>query len=195
MPSPTARVELDRTVDDYRRTADVGTLLGRLDAIARSHPTETLVAAVEPYLGLHEVAGPVYEVIVEREPDNARALVALANAYWLTGRGPEVVAGLAERARAADPANRGAWHLWALAEPSPRERTDKWRQVVARFPDDDLARANLADNAASVAGAEDDPVALKLAIATYEELLRRTTRDDQRAALERALAALRSWSP
>lgn len=195
MPPLSAQASLDRAVDDYRRTADVGTLLGRLDEIARSHATDVLVAAVEPYLGLHEVAGPIYEVVVEREPANARALVALANAYWLTGRGPEVVAGLAQRARAADPSNRAAWHLWALAEPSPRERTGKWREVVAQFPHDDLARANLADNAASLAGAENDPVALKLAIATYEELLRRTTRDDQRAALARALAALRTWTP
>ncbi len=191
-PHP-AQSALDRAVDDYRRTADVGALLPRLDEIARAHATDALVAAVEPYLGLHEVAGPVYEVIVEREPDNARALVALANAYWLTGRGPDVVAALAERARAADPSNRAAWHLWALAESSPRERTGKWREVVARFPEDDLARANLADNAAALAGAEDDPVALRLAIATYEELLRRATREEQRSALERALAALRAW--
>jgi hypothetical protein len=191
-PHP-AQAALDRAVDEYRRTADVGALLPRLDEIARAHPTDALVAAVEPYLGLHEVAGPVYEVIVEREPANARALVALANAYWLTGRGPDVVAALADRARAADPSNRAAWHLWALAESSPRERTGKWRQVVARFPEDDLARANLADNAAALAGAEDDPVALRLAIATYEELLRRATREEQRVALERALTALRAW--
>lgn len=195
MPATSTQIELDRVVDDYRRTGDVGSLLGRLDEIARAHPTAALVASVEPYLGLHEVAGPVYEVIVEREPNNARALVALANAYWLTGRGPDVVGELAERARVADASNRAAWHLWALAESSPRERTGKWQQVVSRFPDDDLARANLADNAASVAGAEDDPVALKLAITTYEELLRRATHDDQREALQRALAALRGWQP
>lgn len=195
MHQASPQVSLDRVVDDYRRTADIGTLLGRLDEFARSHPTDALIAAVTPYLALHEVAGPVYEVIVEREPANARALVALANAYWLTGRGPEVVGALAERARAADPSNRAAWHLRALAEPGPRERTEKWRQVVERFPDDDLARVNMADNAASVAGAEDDPVALKVAISTYEDLLRRATRADERAALERALTSLRAWTP
>jgi hypothetical protein len=193
MEHSTAQRELDAAVIEYRRTADVATLLGRLDRIANAHPTDALVAAVEPYVGLHEVAGPVYEVIVAREPRNARALVALANAYWLTGRGPDVVAGLADRAREADPSNRAAWHLWALAESSPRERTNRWRQVVERFADDDLARANLADNAASLAGAENDLVALKLAIATYEELLRRATRDDQRDALRRALDTLRNW--
>jgi hypothetical protein len=190
MPPTAAEAELDAVVADYRRTADAATLLGRLGVLARAHSTADLMEAVRPHLQLHEVAGPVFEVIVEREPTNARALVALANAYWLTGRGPDVVAALADRARTADPANRGAWHLWALAEPSPRGRTNRWMEVTQRFPDDDLARANLADNAAALAGAEDDPVALKLAVATFEELHRRATRDEQRAAIERALAAL-----
>lgn len=195
MSQSSAQNELDAAVASYRRTADVATLLGKLDTVARAFPTADLTRALEPYMGLHEVAGPVYEVIVEREPENARALVALANAYWLTGRGPEVVAELAERARAADPANRAAWHLWALAQSSPRERTDRWRQVTEHFPEDDLARANLADSAASLAGGENDPVALKLAVASYEHLLARATRDEQRAALERALGTMRNWTP
>ena len=194
MTASPSRPELDQAVAEYRRTGDVGALLARLGRIARAHPTADLMAAIEPYVALHEVAGPVYEVIVEREPANASALVALANAYWLTGRGPDVVSALAVRAREADPANRAAWHLWALAESSPRERTTRWRAVVDRFPDDDLARANLADNAAALAGAENDPVALKLAIATYEAMLARATRDDQRAALQRALDTLRAWT-
>lgn len=193
MAASTATSELAFIVAEYRRTGDVGALLTQLGRVARAHPTADLMAAIEPYVALHEVAGPVYEVIVEREPANTRALVALANAYWLTGRGPDVVAALAVRAREADPANRAAWHLWALAESSPRERTNRWREVTERFPDDDLARANLADNAAALAGAENDPVALKLAIATYETLLARATRDDQRAALQRALDTLRDW--
>jgi len=195
MHAPSAQTDLDRAVADYRRTADISVLLAKLDEIAKAHTTDQLTAALEPYMGLHEVAGPVFEVIVAREPDNSRALVALANAFWLTGRGPEVVSALAERARAADPCNRAAWHLWALAQSTPRERTDRWRQVVERFPEDELARANLADNAASLAGAENDPVALKVAIAAYEHLLARATRDDQRTALGRALDTLRNWNP
>ena len=118
-------------------------------------------------------------------------VVALAQAYWLTGRGPEVVSEIADRARAADPSSGAAWHLWALADPSPRGRTERWQEVVARFPGDAMARVNLADNAAALAGAEDDPVALKLAIATYEELLARATRNEERVAVSRALEALR----
>lgn len=189
-----ASFALDRIVTAYRKSGDVGVLLSALDEIARAFPTAELVAALAPYMELHEVAGPVFEAIVEREPDNARALVALANAYWLTGRGPEVVAGLATRALAADPANRAAWHLSALAQASPRERTERWSEVVARFPEDDLARANLADNAASLAGSENDSVALKLAISSYEVLLARATRTEQRAALEQAIAALKGWT-
>jgi hypothetical protein len=142
---------------------------------------------------MHEVAGPIYEVVVGREPDNAKALVALANAFWLTGRGPDVVGGLASRAIAADPENRAAWHLWALTESAPRQRTQRWQQVVTRFPDDQLAQVNLADNAAALAGAENDPVAMKLAIATYEVLLSRAEQPSQRAALETALKTLRAW--
>ncbi len=193
MPATAAQLDLDQIVTAYRRTADVPALLGQLDRIARGYPTSDLVAATEPYMDLHEVAGPIYEVIVEREPDNARALVALANAYWLTGRGPDVVAALAVRARQADPSSRAAWHLWALSESSPRERTNRWNEVVQRFPDDDVARASLADNSAALAGAENDSVALKLAIASYQILLDRATRDDQRAAVQRALDTLRNW--
>ena len=191
MNAPSARHELDTTVANYRRTADVGVLLGRLDQIARAHPSDELVAALAPYQQLQEVVGPVYEVIIEREPANARALIALAQAYWLTGRGPEVVSGLAERARAADPDYLAAWHLWALAESVPRARTERWRQVVERFPNDPMSRVNLADSAASLSGAEDDPVALKLAVANYEHLLARATRDEERTALNHALKALR----
>ncbi|HEX6632250.1 MAG TPA: hypothetical protein VF048_14215, partial [Gemmatimonadaceae bacterium] len=126
-------------------------------------------------------------------PNDARALVILANAYWLGGRGPEVVEELANRAIAADPSNRGAWHLWALSESNPRQRVTRWRQVTARFPEDHLAHANLADNAASLAGAEHDPDALLVAITTYEWLLERADQPDQRNALEHALLTLRAW--
>jgi len=180
-------------VAQYREHANIGELLDRLERAADGADPEALAAAVEPFRDIPEVAGPVYEKIVARRPNDARALVVLASAYWLSGRGPEVVGDLASRAIAADPANRGAWHLWALTEGSPRERTRRWRQVTQRFPEDDLARANLADNAASLAGAEHDTEALALAIHTYEELLARTAVPAQRAALEGALKTLRAW--
>ncbi len=188
------RSKLDAVVHEYHQRGDVARLLGSLADIAASASTAALVAAVEPYREMHEVAGPIYEVIVDREPKNARAIVTLANAYWLTGRGPDVVSELASRALTADPANRAAWHLWALSESSPRTRVKRWQQIATRFPDDDLAKANLADNAAALAGAENDPVALKLAIATYETLLASATHPAQRAALENALKTLKNWS-
>jgi thioredoxin-like negative regulator of GroEL len=188
------RGRLDAVVHEYHQRGDVARLLERLAGIAETATTAELVGAVEPYREMHEVAGPLYEVIVQREPNDARALVTLANAYWLTGRGPEVVGELASRALAADPSNRAAWHLWALAESTPRSRVKRWQQVATRFPDDELAKANLADNAASLAGGENDPVALKLAIATYESLLSSATQPAQRAALENALKTLRNWS-
>jgi hypothetical protein len=94
---------------------------------------------------------------------------------------------------AADPANRAAWHLWALAEPDPRQRVARWQQVSARFPADDLARANVADNAAALAGAEHDYDALDLAIATYEQLRSTAENPDQQQALDTAIRTLKGW--
>src|SRR3954466_11821797 len=136
---------------------------------------------------------PDLELAVKQRPDDAKALVALANHYWLLGAGPEVVGDLASRAIASDPENRAAWHLWALAESNPRERVARWQQVSKRFPADDLARANLADNAASLAGAEHDYDAVDLAIVTYEALLATATQPDQRTALEKAIKTLKGW--
>lgn len=178
----------------FEQSADFPALIRTLQAIAGDADADSLVAAAEPYRDRAEIAGPLYERVVDLRPDDGRALVALANAYWLHGRGGDVVGELASRAIAADPSLRGAWHLWALSESDPRARVARWQQVVDRFRDDDLARALLADNAASLAGAESDEHALALAIGTYEELLTRAGRAEQREALEKAITTLRSWS-
>ncbi|HWE41819.1 MAG TPA: hypothetical protein VG432_04895 [Gemmatimonadaceae bacterium] len=178
----------------FEQSADFPALIRTLQAIAGDADADSLVAAAEPYRDRAEIAGPLYERVVDLRPDDGRALVALANAYWLHGRGGDVVGELASRAIAADPSLRGAWHLWALSESDPRARVARWQQVVDRFRDDDLARALLADNAASLAGAESDEHALALAIGTYEELLTRAGRGEQREALEKAITTLRSWS-
>ena len=185
-------VVIRQAVDRYKSDGEMASLQGALAVLPDAGPA-ILAAAVEPFRDMPEVAGPVYERIVGMEPDNARALVILANAYWLSGRGPDVVGELATRAIAADATNRGAWHLWALAEGNPRERTARWKQVSARFPDDLLARANLADNAAALAGAEQDYEALDLAIDSYEGLLERSDIPEQREALGKAIATLKGW--
>ena len=136
---------------------------------------------------------PELERAVAERPDDAKALVALANHYWLIGAGPEAVGDLASRAIASDPDNRAGWHLWALAESNPRERVARWQQVSTRFPTDQLAKANLADNAAALAGAEHDYQAVDLAIDTYEELLAVAEQADQRGALEKAIRTLKGW--
>ena len=192
-PSHALAVGLADAVEDYRSHANAAQLRARLLELIEGATPDALIVAVEPFREIPEVAGPLYERIVEAQPDNARALVILASAYWLGGRGPEVVGDLASRAIAADPTNRGGWHLWALSESDPRQRLARWRQVTARFPGDHLALANVADNAASLAGAEQDQDALDLAVATYEHLLATTELPDQRVALETALRALRGW--
>jgi hypothetical protein len=185
--------ELAAAVADYQRDQDLGGLLDRLKALAARAAPEVLTEAVAPFRDLPEVVIPVYERLVAARPSDAQQMVVLANAYWLTGRGPDVVAELAARALAADASNRGAWHLWALAEPRVRERVTRWQEVARRLPGDHLARAALADNAASLAGAEHDADALDLALSTYEGLLAESTDPAQRAALEAAISTLRGW--
>ena len=184
---------ISAAVERYRHDDDLGSLLDRLKHLAASAEAETLLSVAATFKNIPEVAIPLYERLVSLRPNDAQSIVILANAYWLTGRGPDVVGDLASNAIAIDPSNRGAWHLWALAEPAIRERVARWQQVATRFPADQLARAALADNAASLAGAEHDPLALDLAIATYEGLLRESTHPDQRSALETTLTTLRSW--
>lgn len=190
-PPVDLRAALADAVAAYEASGNLGGLMARLHDLRRDAMADALIAAVEPYLHMPEVAGPIYEQVVDEQPRNARALVILSNAYWLSGRGPEVVGELATRALSVDPSNRGAWHMWALTEGNPRDRTIRWMQVVQRFPQDQLAKAALADNAASLAAAEHDREALDLAISTYEELSALAGNEQQRAALESALTTLR----
>lgn len=184
---------LEEAVRAYRDSGDVALLLEQLDQITAAADDDALITAVEPYRHIIEVTGPIYEYIVQRRPDDARALIILANCYWLSGRGPEVVSELASRAIAADPLARGGWHLWALAEADLRTRVARWQQVVERFPADDLARANLADTAASLASTDGDERALALAISTYRELRSTAAQPGQQAALDQAIQALEGW--
>ena len=178
----------------YDNDQNLGDFLDAMRALARDASADALVQAAEPHRERLEVVIPLYERVIELRPDDARALVTLANAYWLTGRGADAVGQLAARAKKADPANRAAWHLWALSEPEIRERTNRWRVVSERFPADQLARAALADNAVSLADAERDPLALDLAIATYEGLLKESISPTQTRALQETLQKLRAWS-
>lgn len=189
-PHGVALAQLSAVIDEYRQNANVPALLAALDAIAEHTPTEELVQAADAFAAMPEVMGPLMEVVLDREPTHVRAMVRLANAYWLSGRGPDVVGELASRALSLDPSHRGAWHLWALTETDPRGRMNRWLQVTERFPEDDLARANLADNAASVGTTEDDPVAIKLALDTFRALRARAPHAAQREALDKAIEAL-----
>lgn len=185
--------ELAALVGEYRSHTNIAQLRQQVQELASSSTPDAIIIAAEPYRDDPEVTAPLYELVVHAQPDNARALVILANAYWLIGLGPEVVGDLANRAIAVDPTNRGAWHLWALSESNPRQRVTRWQQVTARFPADDLALVNVADNAASVAGAEQDYGMLDLAIESYEVLLVRAERPEQREALDTALRSLKGW--
>ncbi len=184
---------LAAAVEEYHRRGDVGTLLDRVQALARAADPDTLLAAAAPFRDLPEVVIPVYERVVAVRTNDAQAMVVLANAYWLTGRGADVVGELALKAIAVDATNRGAWHLWALAESDPRARMERWAVVTRHFPADQLARAALADNAASVAGAEHDPLAQDLAVRTYEGLWAEASRDEERRALEETITKLKGW--
>ena len=192
-PPQDLRQALADAVGAYEASGNMGVLMKRLHEIRDSVMPDALVGAAEPWLHMPEVAGPLYERIVQDQPRNARAMVILANAYWLSGRGPDVGGDLAARALSIDPENRGAWHMWALTESNPRDRTLRWMQVTQRFPADHLAKAALADNAASLAGQEKDREALQLAIKTYAELRSTSTSLEQQEALDKALMTLRGW--
>src|SRR5436853_411627 len=69
---------------------------------------------------------------------------------------------------------------------------DRVRALAAQTRPEQLARAALADNAASLASAQDDPAALDLAIQTYQGLLDESARPEQRLALEGTLKALKT---
>ena len=187
------REQLVAALAKYEKDNDLGALFDSIRALVRTYDLDDLIAVADEHRDRHEVVIPVYEEVTARRPHDAHALVVLANAYWLTGRGPEVVGELATRAREADPGNRGAWHLWALSESDVRGRMERWQQVTNRFPSDLLARAALADNAASLAGAEHDPLALDLAVKTYESLWQESPTPTQRRALEETLETLRGW--
>jgi hypothetical protein len=188
---PAAGIGLAQIIEEYRITGNIGTLIDRIRALAIEVEPEQLAVAARPYQDMPEVVIPAYEHIVACRPRDAQSMVVLANAYWLTGRGPEIVGQLASRAKEADPRNRGAWHLWALAESDLRARVERWREVCRALPEDQLARAALADNAVSLSTQEDDPAALDLAIVTYEGLLAEASHPSQRSALEATLTALR----
>jgi hypothetical protein len=102
-------------VHEYRQHGDIASLLDRMKALSIAADPLILAAAAAPFHDLPEVVIPVYERIVAARPTDAQAMVILANAYWLTGRGADMVGILAARAMAADADNRGAWHLWALS--------------------------------------------------------------------------------
>lgn len=186
--------QLAGLIADARAAGRFAGLREALREAARQATPDALVAAAEHFRDDPAVTAPLYEVILEAQPQNARAMVVLANAYWLLGAGPDAVEALANRAIGVDPSNRGAWHLWALSESDARQRTHRWRQVAERFPSDDLATASLADNAAAVAGAEQDYEMLDLAIAAYAALLERSPGPAQREAVETALRALKGWT-
>lgn len=185
--------QLSAALARYDADDNLGAFMDAVRGIAGSASLDDLIAAAAPYTDRHEVIIPIYEHVTARRPNDAKSLVALANAYWLTGRGPDVVGELAERARKADPKNRAAWHLWALAEGDIRKRLARWTTVSEHFPEDQLARAALADNAAGLAGAEHDPLALDLAVKTYEGLWAEASTPTQRRALEETLATLKGW--
>lgn len=192
-PSTDTASELSAAVADYRRTDDLGALIDRLRQIAAAGDPDALANAAAPFRDMPEVIIPVYERVIAVRPGDAQAHVLLANAYWLTGRGAEAVDRLASRAKQIDPGNRGAWHMWALSEPEIRGRIARWLEVIRHFPHDNLARAAMADNAVSLAGAEHDPQALDLAISTYELLLDSAPDPAHRLALEETLTKLRGW--
>src|SRR5438270_6338813 len=94
LPEPTEA--LSAAVNEYHQRGDVGALIDRIQELARAADADALAAAAAPFRNMPEVVIPVYERIVAVREDDAQAIVVLANAYWLTGRGADVVGTLAQ---------------------------------------------------------------------------------------------------
>src|SRR2546423_226748 len=104
-PPRSAQSELSGLVEAYQRSGDVGLLFDQLKDLAKRTPPDVVKSAAQPYRELPEVVIPLYERVVAESPNDAQSMVVLANAYWLTGRGSEVVSRLANQAKQVDPSN------------------------------------------------------------------------------------------
>ena len=103
--------QLRAAVEAYHRHGNPAALFDMIRHLAETVPADKLKEACVPFIDMPEVVIPVYERVSAALPEDAQAMVVLANAYWLAGRGPEMVGELAARAISADGGNRGAWHL------------------------------------------------------------------------------------
>ena len=121
-PASDIRAELAAAVDEYQVHGNPAHLRARLREIAGAATPDALVAAVEPYREIPEVAGTGLRAD-RRRPAAQRACARHSRERLLADRSrSDVVGELASRAIAADATNRGAWHLWALSESDPRQR-------------------------------------------------------------------------
>src|SRR5688500_5733940 len=73
-PASDLRAEVATAVDEYQAHGNPAHLRARLRDLAGSATPDALIAAVEPFREIPEVAAPVYEQVVKDQPDNARAL-------------------------------------------------------------------------------------------------------------------------
>src|ERR1051325_9017948 len=82
-------------LEKYRRDDDLGSLLDCIAQHTANATADELLNAASRFADVPEVSIPLYERIVSVRPNDAQAMVVLANADWLTGRGPEGVGELA----------------------------------------------------------------------------------------------------
>ncbi|MCU0634770.1 MAG: hypothetical protein MUE41_07850, partial [Gemmatimonadaceae bacterium] len=73
-PPTDLRAAIGSAVDHYEANGNVAALLQTLFRLCDGAMADALIAAVEPWRQMPEVAGPVYEHIVKQQPTNARAL-------------------------------------------------------------------------------------------------------------------------
>ena len=182
---PSLDLGLAQIVEEYRVTANIGTLFDRVRALAALADPEQFLEAARPCHDMPEVVIPAYEHIVAARPQDAQAMVVLANAYWLTGRGADVVGELAPRAhRRRRAQSRRVAPLGAVRTELRASASSAGGGFAALSRGPARARA-LADNATSLAGAEHDPAALDLAIVDVRESCSRKRHvRKQRAALQ-----------
>jgi hypothetical protein len=80
--------QLAALVGQYRERGQFAQLREELRSLALAALPDAVVLAAEEYREDPAIIAPLYEVVVEAQPQNAR-LVILANAYWLLGAAPK----------------------------------------------------------------------------------------------------------
>jgi len=112
--------------------------------IAAEEDLELLKSIAEELTPHTEVSIPIYQRVLEAEPGDPGTWVDLGFVYWLCGQDDDARSCLAQAYR-LDPGHLKALLLDAALERDPREKRRLYERVLEKDPENQVARANLAE--------------------------------------------------